>query len=175
MLALFILVAALALGIASTWTFSGSGTFLREFARLIDAAPAQWGLEGGGFTRFVTGRYQDREVMLQLLHPGGDDNASRPGEIVLTMRTRARDGSPWKSSLVTFGNPELSRATFDLEGRYGLTLTLADGWLKASWTPGGWRFPGVFDERRWRTTLAQMHALAEWLEKNDEQKPRSDR
>ena len=159
----FVLI-AIALG--AWWTFSPARTFLRGVARLLGAAGTQWGFEGGGFTSFVTGRYRDRDVVVQLFHPSGEDSASRPGEVLLTMRTRARDGAPWKSSLATFDNAELSRATFHLEGRYGLQLTLADGWLKASWNSASWRFPGSFDEERWRTTLEQMHVLADWLEKN---------
>jgi hypothetical protein len=108
----------------------------------------------------VAGRFKQREVRLTLLHPA----EHRFATIELAMSTHARDGAPWKDTSLLARNPEISRATFDLEGRYELVLALADGWLRATWSrPGVW-FPGPFDEARWRNTLHQMDVLAEWME-----------
>jgi hypothetical protein len=98
-------------------------------------------------------------------HSSGDARRKRRGEVGLSMSTTAPDGSPWKDSSLTARNADVSRATFDLEGKYELILTLAEGSLRATWRPVRFRFPGPFDEVRWRNTLAQMHVLAEWLER----------
>lgn len=91
----------------------------------------------------------------------------RAGYVVLSMKTDAPDGAPWKDSLLTSQDGDISRATFDLEGRYELILMLDDGWLRAKWAPSRWRFPGRFDPDRWRKTLAQMQVLVEWAEKRE--------
>ena len=167
MLGIFVLIA---LGVGAWWTFSPGRRFLKGFAALVDDARTHWGFEGGAFVTFVTGRYRRRAVMLQLFNPsGGDGSSFSPGEVVLTMETRARESSAWKNSLANSADAELSRATFDLEGRYALVLTLGDGSLKASWTSAPGRFfPGRFDEDRWRNTLAQTHVLVEWLERGSD-------
>jgi hypothetical protein len=163
MLGILVLIA---LGVGAWWTFSPGRPFLKGFAALLDDARTHWGFEGGAFVTFVAGRYRRRAVMLQLFHPtGGDGGSFNPGKLVLTMETRARERSAWKNSLATFNNPDLARATFDLEGRYGLILAMGDGSLNAAWTSApGRSFPGRFDEDRWRNTLAQMRVLVEWLE-----------
>jgi hypothetical protein len=170
MYGIFVLIV---LGLVSWWALSPGRRFQSGFARLVERARTHWGFEGGRLTTFVTGTYRGRPLTLQLFHPaGGEDSTNAPGQVVLTMQVRAGESAAWKSSLANFNDPELSRATFDLEGRYGLRLTLQDASLQAAWTPPPGRlFPGAFDEQRWRNTLAQMHVVAGWLERREGQEP----
>lgn len=158
MLGLFVLI-AISFGV--WWACQPTRRFQQGFARLIEAPQTHYGFEHFRLVNWVGGRFRNRAVTLQLLHPV----EYQWGHVLLTMETHAPDGSPWKDSTLTADDPDLSRATFDLEGRYSLILTLKDGVLHATWTPPpGTFFPGAFDDRRWRTTLEQMHVLAQWLE-----------
>lgn len=169
MLGIFVLIA---FGLLSWWTLwwtLSRGPRFDGFARLIDGACTDWGFERGRLTRFVSGSYRDRPVTLQLFNSHDDEASSSPATVVVTMKVRAPESEAWRSSLANLSNPDLSRATFDLEGRYGLVLTLRDGALKASCRSApGWMFSGRFDEKRWRNVLAQMHVVAEWLERRAE-------
>ena len=146
------------------WRFllSSVSRFEREFAKLIDN-PA---MPGGLTTIFsrdstVSGTYRGRAVELLVRRP----DRHSPGVVVLSLQTGAPPGSPWKDSTLTTRNADISRATFDLEGRYELILTHEGQWLRAEWTPrAGVLFPGAFDETRWRTTLAQMRVVVDWME-----------
>jgi hypothetical protein len=136
-------------------------SFARGFATLIEN-PRTTRI-AFGFPRFkssVSGDYKGRAVRLTLLYPA----RNIPGEGMLAMATSALGGEPWKDATLTHGNPDLSRATFDLEGKYGLILSLADGWLQATWSRPGVMFPGPFDEAIWRNTLVQMDSIARWME-----------
>ena len=136
-------------------------TFARGFATLVDQPRVM--RIAPGFPRaqsMVSGQFKGRAVRLTLLHPA----RNIPGEIVLAMATSAPGGAPWKDAMLTHRNPDISRATFDLEGKYGLILSLADGWLKATWSRPGVMFPGPFDEGIWRNTLVQMDTIARWME-----------
>lgn len=120
MLGIFVLIA---IGVGAWWAFSPTRQFQNGFSRLIDNPEKHWGFERGALVTFVAGRYRQRPVMLQLFPPtGGEGYSYRPGEVVLTMEARAPDGAPWKNSALNRENAEVSRATFDLEGRYGLVL-----------------------------------------------------
>src|SRR5688572_17842185 len=102
MLGVFVLIA---LGVAGWWAFSPGRRFQQGFARLLETPTTQWGFQGGALTTFVTGRYRERSVMLQLFHPtGGESSSFTPGEVVLTMETRAPDSSAWKNGLATSAN-----------------------------------------------------------------------
>ena len=160
MLAFFVLIAG-ALG--TWWLLTPTLRFHRGFASLIDSPQSRFGRTGRlRFGSWVTGRFQNRAVTLRIERPA--ENVF--GNVTLAMDVRAPDGAPWKDSAMTSNDPELSRATFDLEGRYGLLLTLSGGSLRASFnSPPGVLFPGPFDEEQWRNTLRQMHVVAEWLER----------
>ena len=155
-------VLALFVAALAVWLFfSPTRHFLRGFAQLLDTPrPHAFAPNPFATSSLVAGSYSSRRVQLRLEHPTEDD----AGRIVLEVQVRAPDGAPWKDTSVTAHNSNLSRATFDLEGRYELILTLTDGWLRAESMSAGLFFPGSFDERRWRNTLAQMHVLASWLE-----------
>jgi hypothetical protein len=143
------------------WFLAPSIAFVRGFAGLIEnshTTPIAL-----GFPRFkssASGQFKGRTLRLTLLHPA----ENIPGEGVVEMSTSAVDGEPWKDSALNRENPDLSRATFDLEGKYGLILSLADGWLRATWRRPGLKFPGPFDEAMWRNTLVQMDSIARWME-----------
>ena len=146
------------------WRFflSSATRFEREFAKLMDnpTAPGGW---TPFFSRYstVSGTYRGRAVQLLLQRPARHS----PGAVTLSVQTSAPPGSPWKDSTLTTRNADISRATFDLEGRYELILTLEGQWLRAEWTPrAGVLFPGRFDETRWRNTLAQMKVVVDWME-----------
>jgi hypothetical protein len=156
-----------AIGAGMWWMSSPTRRFLQGFSRLVQDPRRHYLLEDLRLVRWVEASYGGRRVTLQLVPPVASESQSFEfGMVLLTMDVRAPDGSAWKDSTRTLGNPELSRATFDLEGRYELRLTLADGSLEAVWSPpAGRMFPGPFDEARWRNTLAQMRVVAEWLER----------
>ena len=157
-----IILVLLAIGWLWWWLYVPTIRFVQEFASLVDNPETHSGVLTLIFARpTVTGRFNDRPVELEIVQPA----RHRVGYVLLSMKTTAPDGTPWKDSLLTTSDGDVSRATFDLEGRYELILTLADGWFRAKWTPSGWRFPGPFDPDRWRNTFAHMHALAEWMEK----------
>ena len=146
------------------WRFvlSSVSRFEREFAKLIDTRAMPSGL-----TTFlsrdstVNGTYRGRAVELLLRRPARHS----PGVVTLSLQTSAPPGSPWKDSTLTTRDADISRATFDLEGRYELILAHEDQWLRAEWTPrAGVLFPGAFDEIRWRNTLAQMKVVVDWME-----------
>lgn len=146
------------------WRFflTSASRFEREFAKLIDNPTMP-----GGLTTFfsrhstVSGTYCDRAVQLLLRRPARHS----PGVVTLSVQTTAPPGSPWKDSTLTTRSADISRATFDLEGRYELILTHEGQWLHAEWTPrAGVLFPGAFDEPRWRNALAQMKVVVDWLE-----------
>jgi hypothetical protein len=143
------------------WLLMPSLAFVKGFATLVETPRiTHIAFSFPRFKSMVSGDYKGRAVRLTLLHP-----ARRiPGEGVAAMATSALGGEPWKDSALTHRNPEVSRATFDLEGKYGLILSLADGWLRATWRRPGLKFPGPFDEAMWRNTLVQMDSIARWME-----------
>ena len=144
------------------WLFSPTARFLNGFANLVDWPRTNRSLLKSLSCRSsVTGRFRERAVTLEIVHP----YENRIGEIVLSMEVRAPGGAPWKDSTLTSRNPDISRATFDLEGKYEWILAAGDGWLRASSRPIVLRFPGRFDPDKWRNSLSQMHVLADWLEK----------
>jgi hypothetical protein len=156
------ILSLVAVGFMMWWFLAPSSRFQQGFSRLIDTPRTRRRINTSmmQYESSVAGRFKQREVRLTLLHPA----EHRFATIELAMSTHARDGAPWKDTSLLARNPEISRATFDLEGKYELVLTLADGWLRASWSrPGVW-FPGPFDEATWRNTLQQMDVLAEWME-----------
>lgn len=158
MIAILILIAV---ALAWWWFLSPVARFTQRFATLIDtpaAPPALFALTGRSS---VSGTFEGRPVVLRVVSP----REEKAGRVVLAMRTTASDGDRWKDSTLVMRDPDISRATFDLEGRYELTLSVSNGWLTATWMPfSPLRFPGIFAEERWRTTLAQMAVLARWLE-----------
>jgi hypothetical protein len=159
MLGILVLIAV---ALALAWFLALPRYFLEGFATLIENPRTRHSL--ASFPRYkssVMGQFKGRTVGLTLVQPG----RKRRGEVVLSISTDAPEGSPWKDSSLTAPSADVSRATFDLEGKYELILTLTQGSLRATSNPVGLRFPGPFDEGRWRNTLAQMHVLAEWLEK----------
>ena len=146
------------------WRFivsPGSG-FQREFAKLVDEATVPNSLTTLiSRDSTVKGRYHGRPVELLVQRP----IKHAPGKVRLSMRLAAPEGSPWKDSRLTSANPDISRATFDLEGKYELILSRDNHWLHADRTPSaGMLFPGSFDESRWRNMLAQMKVLVDWME-----------
>jgi hypothetical protein len=137
--------------------------FLRGFASLLESsdfnlAQLFW------YRGTVAGHYKGRSVGLEVHQPA--DN--RFGRIEVLMKTSAPDGSPWKDSALVSKSPEISRATFDLEGKYALVLSLSNGWLRAASSPMLVRFPGPFDRDKWNNVLTQMETLARWLEERKE-------
>ena len=135
--------------------------FLSGFASLLNGAHTDHGLVRSLAGRsFVNGRFGDRAVQLSITQP----YEHRIGEIVVSMETHAPKGEPWKDPSETRRHPEIDRATFALEGKYGLILTNDDGWLRATSRPLLLTFPGDFDPEKWGSTLADMQVLAEWLE-----------
>lgn len=151
----------LILTVAGLWfTFTPTLRFSRRFARLIDSPKTRTSFNPFAPATSVSGWYNERRVELRLEQP----LENSLGRVVVKMQVRARDGAPWKDAAVTATNPEVSRATFDLEGRYELALMLRGGWLQAGQIPFDGLFPGRFEEGRWRQTLAQMAVLADWLE-----------
>jgi len=146
------------------WRFFASfgSRFQREFAKLMDDPTIQTGLTSF-ISRYSTvkGKYHGRPVELLIQQP----LKHSPGMVRLSMRLVAPPGTPWKDSTLTRQNPDISRATFDLEGRYELILVREGEWLRAQWSsPAGVLFPGRFDETRWRHALAQMKVLVDWME-----------
>ena len=168
MMAFFVLVAG-ALG--AWWLLTPTIRFHRGFARLINSPESGFGMVGRlQFGSWVSGRFNDRRVTLRIER----QSEHVLGNVSVAMDVRAPDGAPWKDSTLTANDPALSRATFDLEGRYGLILTLANGSLRAAFnTPPGVIFPGPFDAEQWRNTLLQMNVLAEWLERRNIRSPAS--
>jgi hypothetical protein len=150
------------MGLLCWWFLQPSISYLRGFGRVMDSASAPSFFDGlVPYTQSVSGLFNKRAVRLELRHP----MEHQFGEIVVAMRTSAIGGEAWKDSTVTSRNPDLSRATFDLEGKYQLILTLSDGWLRATSSPRiGRRFPGAFDDGMWRKTLEQMDLLCRWME-----------
>jgi hypothetical protein len=146
------------------WMLSRTLEFAQGFGRLVERSQMRFGVSTLLTRRAsVSGRFKDRRVIARLEQPFEHS----PGRVLLAMEVRAPDGAPWKDASLTARNPDVSRATFDLEGRHELILTLTGGWLEAVWTPPpGALFPGRFDEGRWRNTLSQMQVLAEWLERH---------
>lgn len=142
------------------WLYTPTIRFVQGFGALLESAEPQIGILSLIFgTPTVTGRFKDRRVVLHLVQP----RRNRPGHVALSIETTAPDAPLWKDSRLTSQDGEISRATFDLEARYELILTMEPGWFGAKWRPS-WRFPGPFDARRWQNTLAQMHVLVEWME-----------
>ena len=160
---MFALLTLTAIAVGMRWFLLPTLTLQRGVARMLDDAKTafHFGLSSGlVFT--AAGRFSNRRATLQIVQP----RKHVAGEVLLAMEARAPDGADWKDSSLTRADPDLSRATFDVEGRYGLILTLTGGWLRATWNPlPGLRFPGRFDEEQWRNTLTQMHVIAEWLER----------
>jgi hypothetical protein len=159
---MFFIVALCAVAALVWWFLAPGVTFVRRFADLVEnpsttpIAPA--------FPRFnstASGQFKGRTVRLTLHHPA----KHHPGMGVVEMSTSASGGEPWKDVTLTRENPDIGRATFDLEGKYGLILSLNGGWLRATWTRRGLKFPGAFDEAMWRNTLAQLDAIASWMER----------
>jgi hypothetical protein len=154
---------------AAVWRIGMPGrAFLRGFASLLDAPEhGRAGLLGWvTLTRFVGGEHDGRAVTLVF----SPRRRHQLGYVVLgTATTAAR---PWSGSERTSGaavsTPRMREALDVLIGRHGLTLELADGWLKATWIPMGlFIFPGRFDPEKWREILAHMHALACELERRE--------
>lgn len=53
----------------------------------------------------------------------------------------------------------------DLELKYELQLSCAEGFLRARWMPAGFViFPGRFEPERWRRVLEAMHTIVNTLE-----------
>ena len=159
---MFVIVVLFAV-VALVWWFLAPGLgFVRRFAELIEnPSTTPIGLEFPRFTSTASGQFKGRTVRLTLHHPA----RHHPGVGVVEMSTSASTGEPWKDSTLTRENPDIGRATFDLEGKYGLILSLEKGWLRATWSRRGLRFPGPFDEAVWRNTLAQMDVIARWMER----------
>lgn len=142
--------------------FSSTSQFQRGFATLLNNSSIPVGMRTL-LSRYATvkGTYHGRPVELLVRQP----LKHSPGIVRLSMTLVAPEGSPWKDSTLTTRNADISRATFDLEGKYELVLSREDPWLHATWSPrAGILFPGRFDETRWRNTLAQMKVLVDWIE-----------
>lgn len=159
---MFFIVAVLAVGALVWWFLAPGLSFVRRFAELIEnPSTTPIGLRFPGFKSTASGQFKGRSVRLTLLHP----TKHRLGVGIVEMSTSASGGEAWKDSTLTRENPDIGHATFDVEGKYGLILSLEEGWLRATWRPRGLWFPGPFDEPVWRTTLAHMHTIASWMEK----------
>ena len=142
--------------------FSSTSHFQRGFATLLKDSSIPAGL-GTLLSRYSTvkGTYHGRPVELLVRQP----IKHSPGIVRLSMTLAAPEGSPWKDSTLTTRHADISRATFDLEGKYEMVLSRDDQWLHAEWSPrAGILFPGRFDEARWRNALAQMRVLVDWME-----------
>lgn len=138
-----------------------------EFARLLDRAERRSGLGSlfGGRSR-GTGEYQGRPVELLFQWP----SEPQPGSATVSMRAVAPDQDPIRlhpRNGSGVADRELERALFALEGKHGLVLAVADGWLHATWQPVGFFiFPGRFDGARWREILAGLSVVAARLERD---------
>jgi hypothetical protein len=156
-------IAVLLAVLACTWWFIlPTMHFLSGFAAILQDARIDRSLLRFVSRRsFAHGRFGGRAVQLEITQPREHDI----GHVVVSMEVHAPKGEPWKDSAETFRHPDISRATFDLEGKSELILTNDDGWLRAASQQRSFRFPGHFDPDRWRRTLENMQVLAEWLEK----------
>ena len=166
---MLMLLVLIALGFLWWWFLSPTRLFLQGFAGLLEGAdysPAKL----FSFRATISGRFRGRSVGLDLHQPGENRLAS----LIVLMKTSAPDGSSWKDSTLLSRNPEISRATFDLEGRHALVLTLSGGWLRATETPFGVRFPGPFDPEKWQNVLQQMETLVRWLEAAEERRTKNE-
>ena len=156
----FVILAAIVIGFW-WWLYSPTVHLLRGFAGLIEKPEMRGGIVRVVFSKpSISGFFKNRSVALYVKQP----RRRSQGYVVLFMETRAPDGAPWKDSSLTSRNPDVSRATFDLEGRYEMILTLEQGMLRAKWSALVWRFPGPFDEQKWRNVLRQMDVVAAWIE-----------
>jgi hypothetical protein len=156
---MIVLFIAMTVGLLAWWFLLPTATFLRGFAGLIEGSDYRIASLITHQPR-VSGRFHGRAVVLQLHQPG----ENRYGVLELLMETSAAPGARWKDSAIVSRHPEIGRATFDLEGKYSLVLTLSGGWLRASSSPLGVRFPGPFDAEKWENVLTQMETVAVWLE-----------
>jgi hypothetical protein len=167
---MFLIPVAL-LVVAMWWWFAEpTARFIRGFAGLLDPPAPDFSVGALlGWAQSIDGRFKGRTVTLRLRQPG----ENRFGEILLSMRTSAPDGAQWKDSALTGRDADLSRVTYDLEGRHGLILVLEDGWLRARSSSASLlsRFPGPFDPEAWGNILTQMDALAGWLERSSVRSP----
>lgn len=145
------------------WLLLPIQLFLQRFALLLNDPHVDFSfLRIFSRNSSVTGRYHGRTVIVLIQRPIEDSL----GFVRVSMTTSARGGEPWKDSTLTMKNADISRATFELEGRYEMILALDDGWFHATWRPRSeWRFPGRFDEARWRRALEEMSALVAWMER----------
>jgi hypothetical protein len=157
---MLLLFTSLTVALIGWWFLQPTARFLRGFAGLLEDSDFRVASSLSHRPR-LSGRFNQRVVVLQLHHPA--DN--RFGSFDVAIKTSAPDGERWKDSALVSRNPDISRATFDLEGKHSLVLTLADGWLRASTTPLGVRFPGPFEPDKWHHVLRQMDVLAQWLER----------
>lgn len=122
--------------------------FLDGFASLLDrpvrSRRGVWTYLSG--REFVGGEHAGRAVSLFVQHRRG----SQLGYLVLGLATGSTGANPF--------TPSRAKEALDaLASRYGLSLELDGGWLRATWMPiGFFIFPGRFDEARWRAVLAGM-------------------
>jgi hypothetical protein len=159
---MLMLLVLIGLGFLWWWFLAPTRLFLQGFAGLLESSDYS-SAKLFSFRATISGRFNGRPVGLDLNQPGENRLAS----LIVLMKTSAPDGSPWKDSTLVSQNPDISRATFDLEGKYALVLTLSGGWLRATASPLGVRFPGPFDPEKWRNVLQQMETVVRWLETDE--------
>lgn len=154
-------LAVLAAAVWALW--APALAFASGFASLLQR-PVQktglWPFVAGLET--VGGEYRGRSVLLLVHHKRGRHSL---GYLVLAMRPQGGDQGSLPSVRESVQGTAARQAWDDLELHHKLTLSFADGWMKATWQPFGLMiFPGRFEPDRWRTVLQSMHAVVTSLE-----------
>ena len=168
MLGLLILIAAAFV----VWRFAApAAAFVRGFSGLLDrpvpASHPVWRAIAG--RDHAGGLFGGFEVVLVFHQKRGDSDR---GYLIVAMRPQRplppsleRDGALRES----VARSPAQNAWDDLELKYELQLSCADGFLKAQWSPAGFVFfPGRFDPERWRLVLQAMHTVVAALDQSQE-------
>jgi hypothetical protein len=114
----------------------------------------------------IGGQYQDRSVLLVLHHKRGRNSL---GYLVVAMQAieAAEAVAKRAGAFREWIDDQAARDAWDdLELRYELKLSFGDGWMKATWQPGGFLiFPGRFEPERWSNVLRSMRTVLVSLER----------
>jgi hypothetical protein len=140
--------------------------FVPGFAALLEQPAGESGLWPflKGVER-VGGQYGARPVVLIVHHKRGKNTLGYLTVAMQLQHARAT-GSVSDAPREQLREPTAREAWDQLELRHELKLSLGDGWLRATWQPGGFMiFPGRFEPERWRSVLRSMHAVIASLER----------
>jgi hypothetical protein len=163
------LIVLAALGVILWMLWAPGLSFVPGFASLLERPAGKSGLWPflTGVER-IGGQYQARPVLLIVHHKRGRNTlgylivAMQPSDAGKMAASRSGAFREW------IREPAAREAWDDLELRHELKLSFDEGWMRATWQPGGlFIFPGRFEPERWGSVLRSMHTVVSSLERGE--------